>query len=127
MSDTETEERDQSRMQMNAQEAETTDPDDVETSVDDEDVDERIDGVLTIRKAVESTADDLIGRKFDGVSELSPTDEGWRAVVEVVERAAVPDTQDIVGRYEIALEEDGTVSGYTRLDRYRRGDTVAFE
>lgn len=35
-------------------------------------------------------------------------DEGWRTVVEVVERNAVPDTQDIIGRYEITLDGTGT-------------------
>jgi hypothetical protein len=104
---------------------EATDPEDVDTG----DVDEKdqIEGVLAIRKIVQSTAGKLIGHEFDGVSEISPMDEGWRAVVEVVERSAVPDTQDIIGRYEIELDEDGVVQGYRRLGRYRRGDTKAFE
>ena len=104
---------------------ETTDPADVEAEVDVDD--DRIEGLLSVRKTVASTAGDLIGREFDGVSEISATEEGWRAVVEVVERRAVPDTQDIIGRYEIDLDEDGVVEGYRRLDRYRRGDTAAFE
>ncbi|WP_436344292.1 gas vesicle protein GvpO, halophile-type [Natronorubrum sp. FCH18a] len=104
---------------------EKTDPDDVDADVE-TDHDE-IAGVLAVRRTVESTAGELIGREFDAVSEISPTDDGWRAVVEVVERRAVPDTQDIVGRYEIELTEDATVHGYRRLDRYRRGDTATFE
>ncbi|WP_049924583.1 gas vesicle protein GvpO, halophile-type [Halopiger djelfimassiliensis] len=105
---------------------ERTDPETVDTQ--DVDVDHaEIEGVLAVRRTVESTAGEVIGREFDGVSEIAPTDEGWRAVVEVVERRAVPDTQDIIGRYEIELDVNGTVHGYRRLDRYRRGDTVAFE
>ena len=104
---------------------EKTDPEDVDADVD-TDHDE-IAGVLAVRRTVQSTAGELIGREFDAVSEISPTDDGWRAVVEVVERRAVPDTQDIVGRYEIELDESATVHGYRRLDRYRRGDTTSFE
>lgn len=96
---------------------EKTDPESVDADVD-TDTDE-IQGVLAVRQTVESTAGELIGREFDAVSEIAPTDDGWRAVVEVVERRSVPDTQDILGRYEIELDENATVHGYRRLDRYR--------
>ncbi|QFU84029.1 gas vesicle protein GvpO, halophile-type [Natronorubrum aibiense] len=104
---------------------EKTDPESVDADVE-TDHDE-IAGVLAVRRTVKSTAGELIGREFDAVSEIAPTDDGWRAVVEVVERRAVPDTQDIIGRYEIELDDGATVHGYRRLDRYRRGDTGAFE
>ncbi|WP_222918708.1 gas vesicle protein GvpO, halophile-type [Natrinema sp. SYSU A 869] len=104
---------------------EMTDPDEVEADVDVEQ--KEIEGILAVRETVRSTAGKLIGHEFDGVSEISPTDDGWRAVVEVVERRAVPDTQDIIGRYEIELDTEATVHGYRRLDRYRRGDTTEFE
>ncbi|ELY79885.1 gas vesicle protein GvpO, halophile-type [Natrinema pallidum] len=105
--------------------AEKTDPDEVEADID---VDQaEIAGILAVRQTVRSTATDLIGHEFDGVSEITPTDEGWRAVVEVVERRAVPDTQDIIGRYELELDPSATVHGYRRVDRYRRGDTAQFE
>ncbi|SFS49479.1 gas vesicle protein GvpO, halophile-type [Halostagnicola kamekurae] len=113
---------------------ETTDPEDVDTSsledadIETGDVDEsKIEGVLAVRRTVQSTAGELIGYRFDGVSEITPTDEGWRAVAEVVERASIPDTQDVLGRYEIELDEDAVVLGYQRIDRYRRGDTGSFE
>ncbi|MFC4438304.1 MULTISPECIES: gas vesicle protein GvpO, halophile-type [Natrialbaceae] len=123
-------EQEQEQADQDAQSAdmatdETTDPSDVDT--DDVDEDDDIAGVLAVRQTVESTAGQIVGHEFDGVSEISPMDEGWRAVVEVVERSAVPDTQDIIGRYEIELGGEGVVQGYRRLDRYRRGDTMAFE
>lgn len=118
----ETEQRDQPE---EITDDETTDPDAVDT--DDVDADDEVAGLLEIRNTVQSTAGQLVGHEFDGVSEISPMDDGWRAVIEVVERSAVPDTQDIIGRYEIELDENGVVQGYRRLDRYRRGDTTAFE
>ncbi|WP_254530692.1 gas vesicle protein GvpO, halophile-type [Natrinema gelatinilyticum] len=104
---------------------ERTDPEAADT--EDVDADQEIAGVLAVRKTVVSTASQLIGHEFDGVSEISPTDDGWRAIVEVIERRAVPDTQDIIGRYEIELDDDAVVHGYRRIDRYRRGDTAEFE
>lgn len=85
-----------------------------------------LDGVREVRETIQSLAPDVIGREFDAVIEVDDTDDGWRAVVELVERRAVPDTQDILGRYEVDLEGD-SVTGYRRLDRYRRGDTDADE
>ena len=124
-SEQEAEESEQEAEESETDTQETTDPEDVDVQVDVED--ERIEAVLTVRQTVQSTAGDVIGRPFDGVSEITPTEDGWRAVVEVLERRAVPDTQDILGRYEIDLDEDGIIEGYRRLDRYRRGDTAAFE
>jgi len=43
-------------------------------------------------------------------------------VIELVERRAVPDTQDIIGRYEINLTSTGNVAGYELVERYQRGD-----
>ncbi|WP_254765720.1 gas vesicle protein GvpO, halophile-type [Salinilacihabitans rarus] len=107
---------------------ETTDPGDVDTSDLDVEVDdERVEGLLAVRRTVERTAGQIIGRKFDGVSEITPTEDGWRAVVEVVERSSIPDTMDVLGRYEVDLTEDGVIEGYRRIDRYRRGDTVEYE
>ncbi|MFP9191718.1 gas vesicle protein GvpO, halophile-type [Natronosalvus vescus] len=113
------------------QQEEVTEPQAVD--VDDVDLeaaeieDDDLEGLLAIRKRIERAADSIIGHPLDTISEISPTEEGWIAVVDVIERRAVPDTQDIIGRYELTLEEDGAIRGYQRLDRYRRGDTTAFE
>ena len=66
---------------------------------------------------------DVIGRSLDGIVEVSRNDDNWRAVVEIIERRSVPDTQDILGQYEIELDESGEVIGYRRLEKYRRADT----
>ncbi|APX96429.1 gas vesicle protein GvpO, halophile-type [Natronorubrum daqingense] len=124
-SETEEESRSHSLGSVEMSDEEKTDPDEVDVDVETEH--DQIAGVLGVRQSVQSSAGELIGREFDAVSEIVPTDDGWRAVVEVIERRSVPDTQDIIGRYEIELTEDAVVHGYRRLDRYRRGDTAAFE
>ncbi|GKZ12207.1 gas vesicle protein [Haladaptatus sp. T7] len=79
-------------------------------------------GLYDARDIGRAIAGDLIGSPLDGIVEVGEQDDdGWRVVAEVVERTAVPDTQDILGRYVISLELDGTVHGYGRAGRYRRG------
>lgn len=91
---------------------------DNETSSEDTDA-----GIIEVRNSVRNAASDLIGRPLDGIVEIERTDDGWRVVVEIIERSSVPDTQDIIGRYALELDAGGTITGYRRLERYRRGDT----
>jgi len=79
--------------------------------------------IIEVRNQVIELSTDVIGRSLDGIVEISRTDEAWRAVVEIIERRSVPDTQDILGQYEIELDDDGEVIGYRRLEKYRRADT----
>lgn len=80
-------------------------------------------GVREARRIVEDVAEDLVGHTLDGIVAIEGVDDGWRVVVEAVERRAVPDTQDILGRYVVSLTASGEVEGYGRNARYRRSDT----
>ena len=106
-------------------ETDQDDATDSATDQDDEDVTVGNAGSLfDVRETVSAVAIKLIDGPLDSVIEIEQNDAGkWRAVVEVIERRAVPDTQDILGRYEVLLDDPETVTGYRRLDRYRRGDT----
>ena len=75
-----------------------------------------------VREKVLDVAESIVGYPLDGITSIEHDDEGWRVAVEVVERRGVPDTQDILGRYEIRLNEDMDVTGYQRTHRYRRDD-----
>lgn len=89
-----------------------------------EEIDDEAVDLVDVRRTVAAVASDLIGHPLDGVSEIRSREDGWLAVVEVVERPAVPDTQDILGSYETELGPDGTIRSYHRVDRYRRSDTA---
>lgn len=79
--------------------------------------------LVDARDVGRAIAGDLVGSPLDGVIEVEKQDEdGWRVVAEVVERNSIPDTQDILGRYVISLAPSGSVQGYGRAGRYRRGD-----
>lgn len=76
------------------------------------------------RETAERVANELIDDPFDGIIEISRQEDGggWTGVVEVIERRAIPDTQDILGRYEVSIGQDGGLEGYRLTGRYRRGD-----
>jgi hypothetical protein len=85
-------------------------------------------GIIEIRDRVRDRTAELIGRELDGIIEIQSDDnDGWTAIVEIVERRSIPDTQDILGRYEIQLDGTGTIRGYHRLRRYRRDETTLGE
>lgn len=67
-------------------------------------------------------ADEFLSHPVDNVIEVNADGEGWQVLVEVVERTAVPNTQDILARYELTIDEHGELSGYGLRERYRRGD-----
>lgn len=79
-------------------------------------------GLLEARERAREMASELFEHEFDSVIKVNRNDDGtWRTVVEVVERNAVPDTQDILGRYEIVLDSSGSATQYELLERYQRG------
>ncbi|WP_303651779.1 gas vesicle protein GvpO, halophile-type [Halomarina litorea] len=113
------EERESEDMNEDTDESDTDESDTDESGDADGDV-----GLIEIRDTVRANATALIGHPLDAVVAIGADgDDGWRAVVEVVERSAVPDTEDILGRYEVYLDDGGNFQRYGRLDRYRRADT----
>lgn len=78
--------------------------------------------IAEIRAEVQDVAEDIVGYPLSGITRIEHDDESWSVAIEVVERESIPDTQDILGKYELTLDESGTVTGYRRTDRYRRGD-----
>jgi hypothetical protein len=65
-----------------------------------------------------------LGKKpADGVTGLSKTEEGWAVLLEALERKAIPDTMDVLGLYELHLDNEGNLLGLERKKLRKRGDT----
>ncbi|MFC6964284.1 gas vesicle protein [Halocatena marina] len=96
---------------------------DTDSGMDESDFADREADLIAIRNRVREVAADLIGRDLDGISSIRREEDNWTVVVNLVERHSVPDTQDIIGRYEVHLDSDGEITGYHRLSRYRRSYT----
>lgn len=81
-------------------------------------------GIVEARETVLDAAGDLLEHPLEGIIKAErTTDEDWRIVLEVLERQAVPDTQDLIGRYEFTVEPSGVLAGYGLVERYHRGDS----
>jgi len=59
----------------------------------------------------------------DGVTGLSKTEEGWTILLEALERKAIPDTMDVLGLYELHLDNKGKLLGLDRKRLRKRGET----
>ncbi|MFF8375599.1 gas vesicle protein [Streptomyces sp. NPDC015661] len=73
-----------------------------------------------MRSAVEQIAE-LLGRVPESVSSLRPVEDGWEAVVEVLELERIPDTTSILASYKITVDAEGELISYERTRRYSRG------
>jgi hypothetical protein len=72
--------------------------------------------VMRARKVI----DDLGGMDVDRVTAVEEEDDGWRVNVEVVETRRIPDTSDILARYQVRLTHGGQFRGYRQIGRRRR-------
>jgi hypothetical protein len=64
---------------------------------------------------------EMTGMEAESVSSLQRDEDGtWTVVVEVLELSRVPSTDDVIGSYEVELDEDGELIGYERIRRYPR-------
>ena len=63
-------------------------------------------------------------RSDDGVTSMSRIDNGWAISIEVLERKAIPDTMDILGLYEIIINNEGDLLSLERKKLRKRGDTA---
>ncbi|HET9102017.1 MAG TPA: gas vesicle protein GvpO [Solirubrobacteraceae bacterium] len=64
---------------------------------------------------------ELIGQNVESVLGIQRDDDGgWAVTVAVVELARIPRSTDVLGTYEVTLDERGELIGYQRRRRYNR-------
>jgi hypothetical protein len=62
----------------------------------------------------------LVGCPAEGVTAIRRVDDGWVAMVDVLELERVPETTDVLASYEVSFDADGQVVGYRRTGRFLR-------
>jgi hypothetical protein len=81
---------------------------------------------MNANEVIEKAREEFIslGKKpADGITGLSKTEEGWSILMEALERKAIPDTMDVLGLYELRLDNDGHLLGLDRKKLRKRGET----
>jgi hypothetical protein len=63
----------------------------------------------------------ISGRDINGVTGLERAEEGWRVSVDLVEIARIPPSTDVLGSYEVVVDDDGDLLRYERIRRFIRG------
>lgn len=49
----------------------------------------------------------------------------WCVKVEVLEKKSLPDSQDILATYQLALDEEGNLQNFSRIGMRRRSEVAA--
>ena len=81
---------------------------------------------MNANQVVEKARKEFVGlgkKPADGVTGLSKTEEGWSILLEALERKAIPDTMDVLGLYELHLDNDGHLLSLDRKKLRKRGET----
>lgn len=63
----------------------------------------------------------LVKKEPLGVIAIEKEGTKWKVLLEILERKAVPDTQDLVGIYELFLTEGGELLSYKQIEKRHRG------
>ncbi|MET9829221.1 gas vesicle protein [Streptomyces sp. NPDC006385] len=79
----------------------------------------RVSAAEAMRFAIDQLSE-LLGRAPESVSSLKPTDQGWKADVEVVELERIPETASVMASYHVVLDPEGKLLAYERGRRYPR-------
>ena len=67
--------------------------------------------------------DDLGGMSPERVVSVEAADDGgWRVEFEVLEFRRIPETSDILARYEVSMSKAGQFRAYRQVGRRHRGD-----
>jgi hypothetical protein len=64
----------------------------------------------------------LLKKKVESIVGINKKGEEWEVMAEVLERQAVPDTQDILSIYGFKLTSDLDLTGLRRIGLRHRGD-----
>lgn len=83
---------------------------------------------MTVERIVNQSvaiAKNLIRKEPETVISVEEVEGEWRVTVEALERKAVPDSQDLLGRYEIRLNKNGELIGWTQKILRKRCDTIS--
>lgn len=78
--------------------------------------------LMDVIERAKEASQDVLHLGLPSVTGATKTDEGWRVTMELIERKAIPDTQDLLGVYEMLLNDEGHLTSYERIRMRRRMD-----
>ena len=61
--------------------------------------------------------------KASGVVGVSHGEAGWVVSIELIEKKSIPDSMDVLGLYEVKVDDHGKIVDFSRVKLRKRGDT----
>ena len=84
----------------------------------------RLSGAKLAQLAREELSE-ITGLEAESVSALERNeDDTWTVSVELLELSRIPETDDVLGTYEVDVDADGELLGYRRVRRYPRSQAI---
>ena len=80
-------------------------------------------GMAQIVNNARSELNALTGLDVSSTIEVAREEEGWRVVLEVIEKHSIPEGMDILAAYETRLDGEGNMLDFRRIGMRRRIDT----
>lgn len=71
-------------------------------------------------KALSALKSLLKNKMPENIISIEKEKAGWKIIAEVLERKSIPDTEDILGRYELMFDGKGELIGYKQVMLRRR-------
>ena len=62
----------------------------------------------------------LTGHEADTVSSLNHDDQGWHVTADLIELKRIPESSDMLGTYNVLLDDLGNLVRYERTRRFVR-------
>jgi Gas vesicle synthesis protein GvpO len=76
--------------------------------------------VAKVLERARNHVQDVLGEEPESVTGIERSNGSWSVMLEVVELHRVPDTTDVLGSYEVVVDDDGDLVRLERTRRYLR-------
>ena len=81
--------------------------------------------MIELAEKAKTRLERVTGLKASSVTGVAQEEGGhWMVTLEMLEKKSIPDAMDILGAYEVKMDEEGNVLDFARTRLRRRGDTV---
>lgn len=74
-----------------------------------------------VAEKIKSELAEVMGRKPESVTKLYKDEKGWHAKLDVLEVSKIPASTDIIGDYEVLLDDTGSLVSFERKGLRMRG------
>ena len=80
--------------------------------------------LIQIVEIARTVAKKYMGKNPESIIDIEEKPKEWKVTIEAVERKAVPDSQDLLGRYDIRFDKNGELIGWTQKMIRKRSDKI---